>query len=58
MATPLRDMLAAAAECQDLRSIGKTNIILEMTRAVATGASLIDEYMRPSLLGECFFSVS
>jgi hypothetical protein len=58
LALQLRDVLAYAQECRDLKAIrGGTDTILEMGRLVVQGASLIDECMRHNVLGE-FLKVS
>jgi hypothetical protein len=53
LAEGLRDTLAFASECSDLRQIkGATDVIREMCRAVLEAASLIDEYAQLSFSGD------
>ena len=51
--TALRDALARATQCRDLKGIsGTTNAVLTLARTVAEGATLIDEYMKHSTAGD------
>ena len=48
----LRDALARARHCRDLKAIpGASNVVKELARLVAQGATLIDEYMKHSRAG-------
>ena len=58
LAVQLRDVLAYAEECRELKAIkGGTDTIREMGQLVVEGGSLIDECMRHGYLREFFFVV-
>ncbi|KAJ3555608.1 hypothetical protein NM688_g2481 [Phlebia brevispora] len=51
-ANVLGNALARARECRNLKAIpGKTNVVVGLTKLVAEGATLIDEYMKHSAAG-------
>jgi len=55
LALQLRDILAYAKECHDLKAVkGGTNTIHRMGQLVVQGGSLIDDCMRYGFLCECF----
>ena len=58
LAVQLRDVLAFARECRDLKAVeGGRDTIHEMGRLIVEGASLIDECMRHGFLRKYFLQL-